>query len=159
MDIYRYLQTDHRMLEALLTQVADAQNGQERSRRFRAFRHAMLLHAETEEATFYAALQGAGADRAEAENEHAAMADTLALLHRLPSDSLAWRALFGPFRQAFLRHMREEERLFALGRRLLNIGQAAALAREMERLKTHSLRPADSATPADIPFHVSYRTA
>lgn len=140
MDIYRYLQADHRMLQALMAQVQDAQDAQERARHFFALRFALLLHAETEEAIFYAALHHAGADTEAAEEEHAQLARLLARLAQLPVESPAWPAGFRLFRQAFLLHMQAEERLCAAARRVLDDGQAAALAQAMARLKTHCRR-------------------
>ena len=72
MDIYNYLKKDHQLVADLMEQVVASQDGGERETLFQQIKTELTLHADTEEQTFYAAIEKATkAKLVEHEMEHA----------------------------------------------------------------------------------------
>jgi hemerythrin superfamily protein len=143
MDIYNYLKKDHRKVSDLMNKVLSARSPQRREEIFDEIYHELLLHAETEKQTFYAALKNeyeTEEDIEEANEEHDEIKDYMKKLSRMSADSDKWMELFGEFKHAVEHHVHEEEdRVFPKAKRILSDEEARQLAREMDRLKNESM--------------------
>lgn len=139
MDIYGYLKRDHRRVGDLMGQMLVLRSPENRHDLFREIKHELLLHAETEDATFYAALANRKATQErieEARSEHDEIKEYLARLSTVPIESRQWLELFGEFRHAVMHHVREEEEIiFEKAEKILSHAQAVQLARDMVALK------------------------
>lgn len=146
MDIYSYLRKDHRKVSDLMEQVLNTQNMEQREDIFDVLAQELLLHAETEQATFYAALENeeiAEEKIEDAEQDHAEITDYIDRLSRLSVDSERWAELFGEFRHAVEHHVRDEEtRIFEKAMQVLDDDEAEQLADDMDRLKDLALEEA-----------------
>lgn len=142
MDIYSYLKNDHLQVAALMETLLDAQTLRQRDVLFRRIRDELTLHADTEEITFYKAIDEAtNSKRAEerlehADKEHEEIRQYLVRLSAMPVDNPQWMTLFGELHRAVTHHVEEEEReVFASAKKCLSHGQAVMLARQMDALK------------------------
>ena len=57
MDIYNYLKKDHKEVNKLMEDVLDAPDNKKRLELFDKLKHDLLLHAKTEQDTFYKELE------------------------------------------------------------------------------------------------------
>lgn len=142
MDIYSYLKNDHLQVAALMETLLDARTNQQRAVLFRRIRDELTLHADTEEITFYKAIDEAtSSTRAEerlehADKEHEEIRQYLVRLSAMPIENPKWMELFGELRHAVTHHVQEEERdVFESAKKCLSHGQAVMLARQMDALK------------------------
>jgi hemerythrin superfamily protein len=99
----------------------------------------LLIHAETENATFYAALEG-HKETAEivehAKKEHEEVKEYIAKLSRLSIEGEKWMEQFGEFKHSVTHHVNEEEEdIFEKAKKILTSVQATQLAKDMEALK------------------------
>ena len=143
MDIYTYLKNDHQRISQLLNEVMLAESPGDREECFEQVKQALQLHAESEEETFYAALEKEESteERIEdAEDDHDEMNELMRRLTRMSAQSDKWMELFGEFKHAVEHHVRDEEgRIFSKARQILNAGEAERLGKEMEHLKEEAL--------------------
>jgi hemerythrin superfamily protein len=139
MDIYNYLKKDHRKVSELMQQVLAARMPARRKSLFEEIKHELLLHAETEQATFYAALENEQETEEwieEAKDEHQEMKMYLNKISRLAPESIRWMEQFGEFKHAVEHHVKEEEEtIFEKARDILSREEAMDLAQEMDELK------------------------
>lgn len=139
MDIYTYLKKDHRKVSTLMEQVLAARSAARREEIFEEIKEELTLHAETEQATFYAALAEAEEteERIEdAEEEHEEIKKYLSKLSRMSAESEKWIETFGEFKHAVEHHVKEEEgRIFEKARQVLDDDEAEQLAQDMDELK------------------------
>jgi hemerythrin superfamily protein len=146
MDIYNYLKKDHRKVSDLMKHVLSARSPARREEIFDEINEELTLHAETEEATFYAALENEEETEEKiegAEEDHEEIKIYLKKLSSLSADSEKWMELFGEFRQAVEHHVKdEEERIFPKAKQILSDEEAEQLSREMARLKEEALENA-----------------
>lgn len=140
MDIYTYLKKDHRKVADLMEQVIA--NPDQREELFAEIKYELMLHADTEEVTFYKALETAARTQAvgekmeHAEEEHDEVRMYLEKLSTLPIDSEDWIEQFGEFKHAVTHHVEEEEgEIFEKAKKYLSDKKAKDLAAEMEALK------------------------
>lgn len=146
MDIYSYLKKDHRKVSDLLKKVLATENIRQREEILAKINDELLLHAETEQATFYAALLNKPEMREriqEAEDEHKEMKGYLKKLSKTSAEDEMWLELFGEFKHAVEHHVREEEgQIFEKARKLLDENEARWLAERMDTLKREAVRKA-----------------
>lgn len=142
MDIYSYLKKDHRLVEDLMEQVITAQDPDQREELFEQIKQELTLHADTEEETFYKAVekatrsQAVGEQMEHAHGEHDEIREYLEKLSDLSPDDEEWIEQFGEFKHAVTHHVEEEEgEIFEKAKKYLNDKQAKELASEMEALK------------------------
>jgi hypothetical protein len=139
MDIYNYLKRDHRRVSEMMAQMLVLRSPENRLDLFREIKHEILIHAETEQATFYAALANRKSTEeriAEAREEHEEIKSYLGRLSAFPVESRPWLEMFGEFRHAVMHHIQEEEEIiFEKAKRILSHPQAVQLARDMVALK------------------------
>lgn len=139
MDIYSYLKKDHRNVSALMEKVLRARSATQREKLFDQIQDELLLHAETEHATFYAALEDERETEEkieDAEDDHDEIKDYMEKLSSMSADSDKWMELFGEFKHAVEHHVRDEEqRIFEKARHVLSDDDAEDLAEEMQQMK------------------------
>lgn len=139
MDIYAYLKRDHRKVNELMEKVIASRSLKVREELFEEISHELLLHAETEEKTFYAALKGkrdAKEKLKHAKHEHDEIKDYIRRLSRIDIQSEKWIEQFGEFKHSVTHHVEEEEGdIFEKARKILSHEEAVNLAQEMDALK------------------------
>lgn len=144
MDIYNYLHKDHEAVAALIEKVIATENTSKREALFKEIKQELTLHADSEEKTFYKAIEDA--TRSEnveekmehAHHEHDEIRELLKTLSKMPVTEEGWMEQFGEFKHAVTHHVEEEEEdLFKKARKYLSKEQAQELAKEMDTLKKH----------------------
>ena len=139
MDIYNYLKKDHRKVSDLMEQVVAARSADRRLQIVQKIKQELLLHAETEQETFYAALENEEETEEEiemAEEEHEEVKMMLNRLTSMSPESDRWLILFGQLKQAVEHHVKEEEEMiFPKAQEILSDDEAEELAEEMDMLK------------------------
>ncbi|MCE3255772.1 MAG: Hemerythrin cation binding domain protein [Rickettsiaceae bacterium] len=139
MDIYSYLKKDHKKVKELLEDILSAKSTKERKVLFDEMKYELLLHAKTEEDSFYKELENKkpAAERVEeAEEEHKEIEQYLKKLSELEFDSREWVEQFGEFKHNVTHHVKEEEEaVFDKAKKVLSDKKAKELAVEMDELK------------------------
>ncbi len=146
MDIYNYLKKDHRLVADMMDQLLATQNVSQRESLFAKIKQELTLHADSEEATFYKAIDDATRSKQveekleHADEEHDEIRDYLKKLSSLPIDSEKWMEQFGEFKHSVTHHVDEEEgEIFEKAKKYLSDSQAKELAVEMDALKQKML--------------------
>ncbi len=147
MDIYTYLEKDHRKVSDLMKQLVNASKDAEREDIFEEIRNELLLHAETEEQTFYQALKEGDEElqdkESHAEEEHDEIRRLLNACDDEECGTDLWLINFGQLKYAVEHHVEEEEeQIFPKARKTIPQSKAKALAEEMESLKQDAKRHA-----------------
>lgn len=141
MDIYQMLKNDHRKVEDLFEKLIAARSDNSRQEILDTIREELLLHAKTEEATFYAALEEVSETHLkelmpEAEEEHDGVRDYFEKIDAAKLGSPKWFILVGGLKQAVEHHVEEEEgMIFKHAKEVLSNDQARELAEKMKQLK------------------------
>ncbi len=142
MDIYSYLKKDHRMVADLMDQVVASRDPAERQSLFETIKSELTLHADTEEVTFYKAIENATRAKPveeqmeHAHHEHDEIRDYLTKLTETPIAEEAWIETFGEFKHSVAHHVEEEEGdIFEKARKYLSAEEATQLAKDMNALK------------------------
>lgn len=142
MDIYNYLKKDHRLVADLMETLLATTDAAKRKMLFEQIKAELTLHADTEEATFYAAIERATRSKQveekmeHADEEHGEIRKYLDTLGSLPMDSEQWMEQFGEFKHSVTHHVKEEENeIFEKAKQYLNKEDAVRLAKEMDALK------------------------
>jgi hypothetical protein len=146
MDIYSYLKKDHRHIADLMEELLETRSYNAREEIFDEIREELLLHAETEKETFYAALENKKELKErieESEEDHDEIKDYLNKLFKMPVDHPKWLELFGELKHAFQHHVKEEEvRIFKKAKEVLSADEAKKLAKDMDALKNKPMEKA-----------------
>jgi hemerythrin superfamily protein len=142
MDIYNYLKKDHRLVADLMETLLATKNPAERAPIFAKIKEELTLHADTEEKTFYKAVENASSAKSveekmeHADEEHDEIRKYLKKLSATPIESEEWLEQFGEFKHAVTHHVEEEEGdIFEKAKKYLSETQAVKLAEEMDALK------------------------
>jgi hemerythrin superfamily protein len=139
MDIYNYLKKDHKIVADLMDNILSTKNTDKRNTLFNDVKKELLLHAESENATFYAALKKhkeAAEIIKHAEKEHEEVKDYLAKLSRLSTEGEKWKEQFKELKDTVTHHVEEEEgEIFEQAKDVLNKEQAQQLVADMEAMK------------------------
>lgn len=142
MDIYNYLKKDHQLVADLMEQVIASQDLSQREELFVQIKMELTLHADTEEATFYKAIEDATRSKSveeqieHAHGEHDEVREYLEKLESLDIESEEWIEQFGEFKHAVTHHVEEEEgEIFEKAKKYLDDKKAKELAKEMDDLK------------------------
>jgi len=155
MDIYAYLKKDHDKVKKLMDQITEATTPEDRKELFDAMSADLLLHASTEEQTFYRSLEERGGKQLQekaghAEEEHDEIETLIQQLRKSSPEESSWLITFGTLKHAVEHQVEEEEgEIFDKARKILSDNQAERLAEEMDILKkrhqtksTAAMRPA-----------------
>lgn len=156
MDIYNYLKKDHQLVAGLMEQVVESQSADERQGLFQQIKTELTLHADTEEQTFYAAIEKATKAKLpeheleHAHKEHDEIREYLEKLSSASAEYPTWIEVFGEFKHSVAHHVEEEEGdIFETAKKYLSDDEAKALAKEMDALKkqTRAAQKSDQAVP------------
>src|ERR1700722_13274886 len=135
MDIYEYLHKDHEKVAALMEKVIVTEDTSQREALFKEIKQELTLHADTEEKTFYKAVEDA--TRSEnveekmehAHHEHDEIREFLETLSDMSVDEEGWIEQFGEFKHSVTHHVEEEEDdIFKKAKKYLSEKQAKDLA-------------------------------
>lgn len=155
MDIYTYLKKDHDKVKDLMKKITEATTPEDRKELFDMMSADLLLHASTEEETFYRSLEERGGkqlqEKAEhAEEEHDEIESLIQQLRKSSPEESSWLITFGALKHAVEHHVEEEEgEIFEKARKILSDPQAEKLAEEMDMLKKrHHTRATEKPRPA-----------
>lgn len=109
--IFRILIRQHREMDAMLAQLADAESAQHRGTVLPVLELQLLAHAKAEEATLYRELTRAGEKKEtrHAKREHRDIEDALAALTALDYDDERWEAALEHLTKTVDHHVEEEE--------------------------------------------------
>ena len=139
MNIYMYLKKDHKKVNQLMEELLQAESVEEKKGLFEEIKYELLLHAKTEQDSFYKELEDRKptAERIEeAKEEHKEIEKYLKKLSSLEIDTPEWIEQFGEFKHSVTHHVHEEEDLiFQKAKKILSDKRAEELAEEMEALK------------------------
>lgn len=139
MNIYNYLKKDHKKVAGLMEDLLKTDSENERLSLFEEIKHELLLHAKTEQDSFYKELEHKKPVEErieEAEEEHKEIEKYLKKLSGLEFNSEEWIEQFGEFRHSVTHHVKEEEEgIFEKAKKILSDKRAVELAVEMEELK------------------------
>lgn len=142
MDIYNYLKKDHRKVADLMEQVLASQAPSERQTLFETIKLELTLHADTEEQTFYKAIEDATRAKPveekmeHAHHEHDEIREYMQKLTETSVNEEAWIETFGEFKHSVTHHVEEEEEdIFEKAKKYISDDEAVALAKEMDSLK------------------------
>jgi hemerythrin superfamily protein len=139
MNIYNYLKRDHRTVAELFDKILSTKSLEKRKSMFQEVANELLIHAETENATFYAALKEHEETEEiieHAEKEHAEVKKYIAKIRGLSIESEKWLEQFGEFKHSVTHHVEEEEGdIFEKARKVLETEQENQLAIDMDALK------------------------
>lgn len=146
MDIYNYLKKDHDKVADLMEQVIASKKPAERESLFLEIKKELTLHADSEEATFYKAIEEATGSKQvhekmeHADKEHDEIREYLEKLSGLQVESELWLETFGEFKHSVTHHVEEEEgEIFEKAKKYLTPKQEKDLAVEMDALKQKKL--------------------
>ena len=152
MDIYTYLKKDHKKVADLMDQVLASKNPNERKELFDTIKTELTLHADSEEATFYKAIEDATRSKSvheqmdHADEEHAEIRDYLETLETIDITTEEWIEQFGEFKHSVTHHVHEEEGdIFEKAKKYLTDKQVKDLAAEMDALKKEMQKDAQYA--------------
>lgn len=142
MDIYSYLKKDHRLVADLMEQVVSSKDASQREMLFKKIKQELTIHADTEEVTFYKAVEEATRSQnvqekmEHADDEHNEIRKYLEKLSSTPVEGEEWIEQFGEFKHAVSHHVEEEEGdIFEKAQKYLSKDDAERLAKEMDALK------------------------
>jgi hemerythrin superfamily protein len=134
-----YLKKDHQTVADLFEKILATKSMTKRTTLFEEVKKELLLHAESETTTFYAALkehEETEEGTNHAEKEHTEVKEYLAKLSRLSIEGEKWMEQFGELKHSVSHHVAEEEgEIFDKAKKVLNKDQAKQLAIDMEAAK------------------------
>jgi hemerythrin superfamily protein len=141
MNIYEYLKKDHEKVNHLLEKIFSLPKDdfEEQESLFEEIMEEVLLHSQTEEKSFYKALENNTNTKDDIEHsleEHAEVENLLDEVASLSAEDSAWLEKLKALQEAIHHHVKfEEEEVFAKAKKILDENQAKALVKEMEKLK------------------------
>lgn len=143
MNIFNYLKKDYRHVEELFDQIVSTHIIEKRKALFDELKEELLLHAESEHATFYKALRHKD-DMKEtikhADKEHAEVKDYIEEISQIPYTNDEWLEKLGELKHAVLHHVAEEEnKIFHHAKKILTKEQTTTLVEDMEKFKYQKL--------------------
>ena len=151
MDIYAYIVRDHRKLSGLMDDLMSIRLPAVRQTLFDQIKTELSAHSDSEERTFYAALEHAIPtqemnDKLEhSEHEHHEIKSLLHVLSRLSVSSEEWMEKFGELKFAVEHHVAKEEgEIFPRAKEVISPLDAHRLALQMDALKQQILTGHDS---------------
>ena len=139
MNIYHLIKKDHDEAKDLMARIMRASAPEKRQALLDELKQLVLVHAKTEEATWYAALSEFP-EFAEKINhtkeEHDTIEDLFSEVAGLSADQDRFLVLFGEIKMGLEHHFHEEEdEMFPKSQELISDDRADELGREMKELK------------------------
>lgn len=139
MDIYEYLQRDHKKVANLFAQFENEENPLYKSEIFDLIGLELFLHAESEAETFYKALMESEASAEEAkhgENEHDKIEKCIFALMNSEDRDTTWQNKVLKLKELVEHHVSDEEgKIFNAAKQVLTKEEAYILKEKMHYLK------------------------
>ncbi|OJX09534.1 MAG: hypothetical protein BGO77_05095 [Caedibacter sp. 37-49] len=139
MDIYMYLKKDHQKVTTLFNEIENSDSISNKESLFSQLKEELLLHAESEHATFYKALKSYPETKdivQHADKEHAEVKASLDKISSCPSNDEEWLVLLDELKDSVEHHIKEEEgEMFNKARSLLDEKTEKKLVDDIEELK------------------------
>ncbi len=141
MDIYNYIKKDHETVSKLMEQIASSKDPKQRAQLFTTMCEELMIHAKSEEQTFYQALEERGGKQLQekeehAEEEHDEIESYIQQLNTMDPAEAKWLVTFGSLKKAVEHHVHEEEgEIFEKAKKVISDTQAERLADQMDQLK------------------------
>ena len=139
MDIHAFIKQQHDEARELMQQITDTSDSELRAELLDELKKSILLHARTEEATYYEAMKEFKELKEKAhhsQEEHETVEDIFAQLDKVRSDNDQFLILFGEVKMGLAHHMHEEEdELFPKTKRLFGKQRSNELGDEMQELQ------------------------
>lgn len=139
MDVFNYIKKDHKRIDDLFEQIIATKSKTEREQLFEILKTELILHAASEQDTFYKALKKSAKGKDEALHaikEHKEITKTLEDLDELSINHEAWLIKLGELKALVQHHVHEEEHeIFKLAKKRISANQAKQLALEMDERK------------------------
>lgn len=124
MDIYEYLKKDHAKVDGLFKQFEDCDDPEEQAQLVSMLTEELILHAESEQNTFYKALEKFNDSRDEAIHglkEHKEIEDKLEEISNEEEGSDEWEEKVVELKEIVQHHVKEEEgEMFNVAKKHLN---------------------------------------
>ena len=143
MNIYSYLKKDHRKVSDLIKKIIATKNNRTRKNLLFTLKKEILLHAASEEVTFYKTLKKYKSIQKEighANKEHQEITNALDKLDDFSINDDNWLVQLGELKYLIEHHVEEEEqKIFKSARKVLSTNQANNLAKQMEAEKENFL--------------------
>jgi len=144
MDIYDYLKLDHKHVDHLFQQFGYSNNIERKKQIAYMISMELLAHAESEQKTFYKALEQYEKTREVAlhgKKEHTDIAKKIISIINSPRFDTAWKKKVEKLQELVKHHVREEEgKIFRLAKSVLSKEEAWELKEQMHYLKKKILR-------------------
>jgi hemerythrin superfamily protein len=139
MNIFEYIQKDHRKVSELFEQLLAAHAGHRKKSLFEEIKEELLVHAKSEHDTFYKALEKSAELKEKlthADKEHKEIEEYLMQLTDISIDTQKWLEKLGELHHAVKHHVDEEEsNIFPKAKKILSEEEAKAIAVQMDELK------------------------
>jgi hemerythrin superfamily protein len=143
MDIFHFIKNDHQEVKNLFQKIMASTDHEESKKLFAELKNELLIHSETEEKTFYQALQTHSlkdndlVQKAKKEHQHVEL--ILNQLSKLTVAAEKWFIQFGELKQMVEHHIAEEEtEMFSRAKKCFSEHKAKTLAEEMQEMKNEA---------------------
>ncbi len=138
-DIYTYLKKDHKKVSGLFQKLITTDDTEFRCEIFKELYNELTVHSESEQKTFYKALDKTKKSQEEVEHakeEHKEIKDILKKLLKPTSKEALWLIQLGELKSMVEHHVKEEEtEIFPMAKKMISKTRAYALTEEMEAEK------------------------
>lgn len=145
MEIYTYLKKDHKKVSILFKKILAAKTNSTRLRLQDKIIHELLLHASSEQETFYKKLKQYDKSKECAQHgvqEHKDILKCIRVLIKKEIGTAEWLRAVKKMKETVQHHVAEEEGpMFRKAKQVLTKAQATALTTQMKNMKT-KLKPA-----------------
>lgn len=149
MDIYDYLKLDHEKVNQLFKQFENTKNKERRVQIVTLICQELLVHAKSEEDTFYNVLEHHSKSQGEAfhgEIEHVDIKQQIDVILGSEGTETGWLKQVEKLKKLVVHHVKEEEgTLFKKAKKVLSDTDALRLKEQMHYLKQHYLRKLERA--------------
>lgn len=139
MDIYDYLKLDHKKVAHLFKQFEKSESLERKKEVMEMIVQELIVHAESEQSTFYKALEGHSESRAEishAEKEHKEIEVQIAAILNAKTNTETWEAHVSALKKMVEHHVDDEEgNIFKKAREILSDDEAHVIKEKMHDLK------------------------
>ena len=138
-NIFTYLKKDHQKVSDLFKKIEASPGSNNNIAILEEIVNELTLHAETEQATFYKAINKTAKGKEEishAKDEHKDIKKAISKVLDLKPNTSNWFIAFGELKAVVEHHVEEEEtEIFSTARKILSKTRLESLTEEMEELK------------------------
>lgn len=139
MDIYEYLKMDHKKVADLFRQFEKSELLQRKEEVMAMIAQELIVHAESEQKTFYKALQNDSENEEDifhAEKEHKEIEEKINLILHFKSKNASWKKHVMALKELVEHHVNDEEgKIFKEAKKVLSDEDAIIIKEQMHYLK------------------------